>query len=208
LPSQQLWQAAAPEGDDVYADIGRRAIPYRAPTWSWVSVDLFDDMRVCSAYISYDNAHSVIDASGKIDERFGVLEGACTVEGANPYGCVTDGYLRVHGAVIATTLCYKEYGIFTTDDDASDYDWWLLIPGPFKKERIHFEYDIRNHGDQDIPEGSTIYAMLIGVSIENLGYAILLSPSGTKFGKFERVSIITIDKKAFTGAGEMTLDIV
>ncbi|KAF4628861.1 hypothetical protein G7Y89_g9289 [Cudoniella acicularis] len=213
-----LWKVNYAPGERLYdrETISTRAYPYRAPTWSWASVDMVD-YRPCSVWIGYDWAVRVWD---NIDERFEVLEWKCDVAGANPYGCVTDGHLLVTGAALTTTLCYNGTRSSSIDENTDleheewadldlIFDWHLeMHDKSFKHFAFYyFDYDIRDEGPSYIPEGATIIALLIGLEGRQ-GYAIILTPSKRSAGKYERIGIILVDIEDFESAEEMVLHII
>ena len=228
-----LWQHVK-SPMKLHSDFGCRAMPYRAPTWSWASIDLPVESSNCDSHISYSHSHDITE----IDKRFKVLEASCDVAGANPYGCVTSGYLRVQGAVIVTKLCSRRAtehknsserkrkrgdgrsveigGEAKRTGDKGNYDCWLNIPESFETSMYmaSFDFDISAEGDQYIPDGCTIFALLVGrstVDVENIDYSILLIVVKRNPKTFERIGLLCLLKDAdrvYEGAEEMTLDII
>jgi hypothetical protein len=190
-----VWRAdfAPEEGHylENIADVGTRADPYRAPTWSWASIDLIAD-RACSKWISYQFAYDQVE-SGLfwVDERFKLLGFKCDTAGANPYGRVTGGHLLVKGAVIVMTFTYDGFYDMAEHGDGSYY----------------FDFNIFEKGNTYISEGENVIALLVGGQGQNCS-AILLVPAKKEFGKYERVGIAGMEEKDFKLAEEMVIDIV
>jgi hypothetical protein len=127
-----LWW---PEWRSLGVPISRRAKPYRAPTWSWASVDFPDEPLIRylstgrSSHISYGFGWWRYGESF-VEERFTLLEATCQVNGANPFGCVVYGHILAREAVIATTLQYKDGDERRIDlKNLQQYPFGLSIPG-------------------------------------------------------------------------------
>jgi hypothetical protein len=191
IARELLWRADhAPEEDhylENIADVGTRADPYRAPTWSWASIDLIAD-RACSKWISYQFAY---DKGLWVDERFKVLGYKCDTTGANPYGCVTGGHLLVEGAVIVMTFTYE----------------WFYDMAEYGDGSYYFDFNIFEKGNTYIPETGNVIALLVGGQGQDCS-AILLVPAKKEFGKYESVGIAGMKEKDFKLAEEMVVDIV
>jgi len=145
-----LWRVDFEPREDMDARHSVRANSYRAPTWSWASIDLVEN-RPCSVWIGYGflAPHFELDV---LDKRFEVLDWKCDISGSNPYGCVMDGHLLVKGAALATTLFYD--GSRTDSDDEYEvhlmfpytpYDWHLDIQPNL--DLFYYDFDIRGEGD-------------------------------------------------------------
>ena len=88
------------------------------------------------------------------------------------------------------------------------YPFGLSIPG--STNYYFFDFNVRDKGDDRIPEGSTILAILVASRVHFPGtdYAVLLVASKRKPGKFERAGILEAKDRPFAGAEVMTLDII
>jgi hypothetical protein len=198
----------------------RRAKPYRAPTWSWASIDLSDEpladrpSTTFNSYISYQFADSVSRSNDSgASGRFTVLEADCQVHGANPYGRVMSGHILARGPIIATILHYKDRDERKRYRNTwRQYPFGLTISNSASRNNYWFDFNVRDEGDEHIPEGSTILAMFITSTKYGFGYvtdfAILLVASKRKPGKYERVGILEAEDRLFVGAEVMTLDII
>ena len=187
-----LWRTdyAPGEPDDLenISDVGTRADPYRAPTWSWASVELITE-RPCSRWVSYNFAYEKRGGQW-IDERFEVLDCRCEIMGSNPYGRVIGGNLHLKGAIMVMTFNYDVF--------------YKLI---HKDTSWYFDFDVFDKDNAYIADDETIIAMLVGVQEDDCS-AILLIPARKEAGKYERVGIVGKRFKDFEGAEEMEVDII
>jgi hypothetical protein len=93
---------------------GRRASPYRAPTWSWASIDAFtnledDSKELVPASVSYQDAKSGA-LYFVLDKDFRVLDAKCTAKTENNvYGEVIAGVLRVEGKAFTPLWCKSSW---------------------------------------------------------------------------------------------------
>ncbi|MCJ1458426.1 hypothetical protein MMC28_008798 [Mycoblastus sanguinarius] len=84
---------------------------YRAPSFSWASV---------KGSITYDSVF--LDNTSLLgDIRISVLDAQCTIEGLNPTGVVSDGFLRLSGLVQRTTMKGRKLS-----KGEAAYSWKLL----------------------------------------------------------------------------------
>jgi hypothetical protein len=87
---------------------GRRCDPYRAPSWSWASIEILDSkIYPFAACIPYE---MVIDKGFVPDLCLKILEAESTATTESPYGQVTGGRLRVQGASMPVSLTYAVRG--------------------------------------------------------------------------------------------------
>jgi hypothetical protein len=103
LPRSLCWRVKNFASDNFLTQ-ERRRTPYRAPSWSWVSVELVDAKDdPFAACICYDfvHEHEVIS-----DSRFKILEAKCVAAASSPYGQVINGKLRAEGVLMPISLTY------------------------------------------------------------------------------------------------------
>ncbi|KAF7956969.1 hypothetical protein EAE96_004292 [Botrytis aclada] len=98
LPSDLCWWFKVTEDDCVPS----RAKPYRAPTWSWASVD-FEGSR-CSPVFYHSNSGEKFEQSAKFCIRHASTQMAPSVVKTNTFGSVSDGLLRIKGILIAAQI--------------------------------------------------------------------------------------------------------
>jgi len=111
LPLQLIWRT--------YPSSSRRAVPYRAPSWSWASVD-------SSIWFYYDDAD-------KVDSISTIIEASSESEGLDPRGRVSSAVIVMKGPsidAVATnvdknppllTVCSDDL-IFTVALDLSPFE--------------------------------------------------------------------------------------
>lgn len=163
------------------ADSGTKPPEYRAPSWSWASLDgkirwpLRCDLRECSTYCS-------------------ILDAQTTLFGLDPYGAVKDGFIKVRGLV-------QEMGVSKVVRTDSRHDWSLCHEG---QEIGHASLDIEEI--DRVQDRSTVYHAILMVGCRkhgesNLtGRGLLLkktgrSPDGSE--KYERLGIFTLSPGTF-----------
>jgi len=97
--SDLLWQVSPSLRDGISDYNGniwgfsllRTMSTYRAPTFSWASIDS-EVKNICDEF----NTDSQIDAV--------ILDAQCTLKGANPFGEVTGGYIRLESAMVKANI--------------------------------------------------------------------------------------------------------
>ncbi len=95
LPSQLLWFVI---GDEPAKSLPSRPRPYRAPSWSWASVDA----EVIGVYAKYDGLFVT------------VLDAGVTPVGADSTGQIKDGFIRLNGRIFPAELDPMLNGIHFT----------------------------------------------------------------------------------------------
>ncbi|TGO09991.1 hypothetical protein BTUL_0148g00260 [Botrytis tulipae] len=123
-----------------------RAKPYRAPTWSWASVD-FEGESPCSPVVYHSNFGEKFEQSAKFCIRHASTQIAPLVLGISAYGSVCDGLLRIRCILIAAQIFTHPYlevdARHTTqfleadalDEDYDPYFWpnvYLDVQGSFE----------------------------------------------------------------------------
>lgn len=97
LPQALLWRSTYPEKRNRYdAFEPRRPAEYRAPTWSWASLD--GRITYNSQYLDA-SLHLELDPDFE-DVPFRVITCYTDLQGRNPLGAVKAGVLRVIGRII------------------------------------------------------------------------------------------------------------
>ncbi|TGO26059.1 hypothetical protein BPAE_0067g00310 [Botrytis paeoniae] len=142
LPSDLCWWVKVIEGHCVPS----RAKPYRAPTWSWASVD-FEGESPCSPVVYHSNFGEKFEQSAKFSIRHAATQMAPSVVGRSVYGSVCDGLMRIRCILIAAQIFTHPYlevdARHTTqfleadalDEDYDPYFWpnvYLDVQGSFK----------------------------------------------------------------------------
>ncbi|KAM0134427.1 hypothetical protein ACHAO1_005639 [Botrytis cinerea] len=142
LPSDLCWWVKVIEGHCVPS----RAEPYRAPTWSWASVD-FDGESPCSPVAYHSNFGKKFEQSKNFRIRRAETQLATSDVGKYTYGSVCGGLLRIKGILIAAQIFIHPYleadarhTIQFLEADALDDDYYpcfwpnvyLDVQGSFK----------------------------------------------------------------------------
>lgn len=80
-----------------------RSLKYRAPSWSWMSLDS-DGVEHVGFEIIEDDPPDLSHCYNLVE----ILETDVTLEdAADPYGPVTDGHIKLRGTVIASTISFQ-----------------------------------------------------------------------------------------------------
>ncbi len=98
MPSALLWRTKN-ENYVPGRDVPRRPSQYRAPTWSWASVE--GDATYESQMLDHGGAR---DSSRKAECDFGKFQVRGTAEGQDITGAVSKGNIRLSDSVIVATL--------------------------------------------------------------------------------------------------------
>ncbi|KAF5874194.1 putative heterokaryon incompatibility protein [Botrytis fragariae] len=142
LPSDLCWWVKVIEGNCVPS----RAKPYRAPTWSWASVD-FEGESPCSPVVYHSNFGEKFEQSAKFCIRYAATQIAPPAVGRSVYGSVCDGLIRIRCILIAAQIFTHPYLEFDArhtiqfleadalDEDYDPYFWpnvYLDVQGSFE----------------------------------------------------------------------------
>ncbi|KAF7916483.1 hypothetical protein EAE99_009665 [Botrytis elliptica] len=142
LPSDLCWWVKVIEDHCVPS----RAKPYRAPTWSWASVD-FEEKSPCSPVVYHSNFGEKFEQSTKFCIHHAATQMAPSAVGKYVYGPVCDGLIRIRCILIAAQIFTHPYLEFdarhTTqfleadalDEDYDPYFWpnvYLDVQGSFE----------------------------------------------------------------------------
>ncbi|PVH84608.1 HET-domain-containing protein [Cadophora sp. DSE1049] len=103
LPLSLLWEAH-----------GKRAVPYRAPSWSWASIDT---SSAGSSLVS----ESTLDSKASTPSRtFAIVkEASCETGVADPTGAVSGGCLTITGPTVDIVAIARELA----NEYESPFDW-------------------------------------------------------------------------------------
>ncbi|KAI9639995.1 hypothetical protein NHQ30_011554 [Ciborinia camelliae] len=102
------WYVAVSEN----LGIPSRAKPYRAPTWSWASVDFYDgSSRSPTVYHSYIQKSfeqftrfTIRYAETQLDVKYSFCHGQSGILDIDPYGAVSGGTLRIRGVLLEARI--------------------------------------------------------------------------------------------------------
>jgi hypothetical protein len=165
---------------------------YRAPTFSWASIE---------GFVSYDGTRT-----RKVSETdAAVLEAWCILEGANPFGEVTDGRIRLEAAMVQASVTVED------DDDTTATNFWFpvscrgrdltmtadlpLVECLAQTESGGYERTLKRASAKDVLLGSVI-APIFCVSLFHMEdderMVLVVGRSSTKPGAFERLGVIRV----------------
>jgi hypothetical protein len=162
---------------------------YRAPSWSWASVDgrinwpYWRASSLCSKCILY----------------WTVLDAQTTPVGLDPYGAVQDGFLKVRGIL-------EDVKVMQFIREGSQHSWRLT----YREEQIGYvnldieSEDIRLHWRENIYQ-----AIIVAKCITSIR-GLLLEKNGRKRDnndEFERVGTFTLFSSVIPGEGSSSLDV-
>lgn len=179
LPSQLLWHVDNCRQIDNTASV--RPEKYRAPSWSWASVDGV----ISTGKFSDDGV--IVD----------VLEVSITPATADPTGLVKSGFLRLRGVLKELQLKRHEF--------LNNY-WWMTVNGVDIRKQGEKEWERMGpivHLDVDEPESSlaaTKYCVPVRIPSEynTLIIGLILETTGCTSGQFRRIGIFqAIDEELY-----------
>lgn len=142
LPSDLCWWVEVIEGHCAPS----RAKPYRAPTWSWASVD-FEGESPCRSVVYHSNFGEKFEQSAKFCVRYAATHMAPLIVKRSAYGSVCGGLIRIKCILIAAQIFthpYLEVDARHTiqfleadalDEDYDPYFWpnvYLDVQGSFE----------------------------------------------------------------------------
>ena len=91
-----LWMSSATWNEDMQNT--QRSRPYRAPSWSWASMD---GQITWSTHWNCTNWRSVL---GRSEPAFRFLDADIITSGDNPHGCIVKAILTVYGKAVPVTF--------------------------------------------------------------------------------------------------------
>ncbi|KAI1764386.1 hypothetical protein GGR53DRAFT_493968 [Hypoxylon sp. FL1150] len=160
---------------------------YRAPTFSWASVD-------CAVKFQ------VPDPSHDVAVETTVLDAQCTVDGLNPFGRVSDGYAVLRGPLlqveIATRPLRSNYGTYILKHDGVGVGFKPDLPLAVDcSDSSNVEARVRRATVEDSPHvrfrGVSVWCLSLLRSCDNSTRAVLvLGRSARVPHAFERLGLI------------------
>jgi hypothetical protein len=153
---------------------------YRAPSWSWASLDgritwplwrVFLSCSKCSMYCT-------------------VLDAQTTPVGLDPYGAVKDGFLKVRGVI-------EEMKVMWVSGDKSKHPWRLYYKGgEIGNVNLDIESDASQvHGRENIYQALLVAQCKMCEGSKTLIRGLLLEKNGRKrenYDEFERVGTFAL----------------
>ncbi|KAI1379041.1 heterokaryon incompatibility protein-domain-containing protein [Hypoxylon crocopeplum] len=158
---------------------------YRAPTWSWASVDCPIEFRS-------------IPRNDDIEIEVTVVDAQCTVNGLNPFGRVSDGYVLLRGPLIQAQLSTRplrrNYGSYLLKQDniAVEFkpDLPLALDSPTAEPRVRRATSADDQHGQF--QGVSVWCLsLIRSRDGSVREVMVLGLSARVPGAYERLGLIS-----------------
>lgn len=218
LPQELLWTAhisRLPEHRYV------RSRPYRAPTWSWASLDIVrnSDQRVELGggaivfqsillpgrrykYLEEDSPEYILDSRFHIDSAW------CEVLGKNPYGRVSAGELTFRAAYVVPNRVQFCPGLLECNYHLS-FD--SCLDTEFEESKGMLRSDLETAADY--PDAKNIVCILMYQTKHRHEFGdmcFVIKPSRETPGKYERMGVMDCPKDVyfFVDAKEGTFHII
>lgn len=167
-----------------------RRFPYRAPTWSWASLDNLSSPKDShqGARVTYAFTQSM-----QQDNRLSVVDACVHTQGKNPFGAVEKGgYIILEAAFL--TPCKAE--IETQENMIDEIESTLLLRFEGHEQEVRVEPDIAFTslpiGMSAPPYGASELRWLILGKEEKKHFGLLLVTSRGQKDVFERVGMARI----------------
>ncbi|OAP59099.1 hypothetical protein AYL99_06397 [Fonsecaea erecta] len=195
LVEDLLW-ASAPHLESPH--LARRLVEYRAPSFSWASVD-----TQIQPFVDRE------DPNVRLSPYITITQTSCTVFGANPLGAVTGGFIDVCGPVVEATLVaperYKfEYYLVTrsgatTVGVAPDS---LLVQDPIEDDAGLLRGMVRRgrEGESYKPFKAPVWCLSVGGHSQGCISGLVLTGSARVPGDFERIGYFSCGNDWLVGA--------
>jgi hypothetical protein len=189
VATQLFWQVS---GD------ARRPAEYRAPSWSWMSVD---------GQISIEHVYQLNQREVVLE----VLEMQVTTTGLDEFvGPITDGLLAVRGMLIRATMTYDEQ----TEEaslvvNGNKVDWWMSWDVEFGtgKERQLYCLPLRKSHYGNSYDGLFLVAVPLNRgTYQRWGYFSAFQLGGGEFERAEKLN--ESEYQEFDGASKYTISIM
>ncbi|KAK4188745.1 heterokaryon incompatibility protein-domain-containing protein [Podospora australis] len=188
LPRALLWRP--------WGDIGRRVVPYRAPSWSWVSIE----HQQLGNHVYPRNTRWGDPLEGLMNTYATIIEAQCTPKGKDPMGAVVDGFIKLSAPLV-------QVQVIQTDTLTSHVELRPLMVDVECTKSSFGALDYLVTVDEDM---EMLYVLLIGEC--NDGYAtvmgLILRPTDLAANRFERVGYIFEGKAMVKYAIQSVVELV
>ena len=177
----------------------RRAQKYRAPTWSWASVDGAvigpPFKRTTSDVVDAKNLSMTFDPIGFRKDAFQFLEGKIAPLSGNQYGSLQAAYLTIKARLASAEMHYFN------PIDSKNEPWYCFVigrdPGQRLTDGFHADYAFFEPGSHHVPSGHPVHFLQLsymGAKDEESQYQMLvLIQSKTALNLYERIGLISED---------------
>jgi hypothetical protein len=162
-----------------------RPSSYRAPTWSWASVEAPIQHLECLGYAKAEFTATVVAVS-------------CTTEGLDSRGRVSSGYLKLQGPVV-----YCKSAAFTVRDGSSlqesDTCVELRVHNPAEKCELDIPLSMTRNPPAKVSSGQDLTLLRISTTVALVLREVIDIP-----GAYRRVGIfwMTEPEQCFAGSSE------
>ncbi|EON61245.1 hypothetical protein W97_00458 [Coniosporium apollinis CBS 100218] len=179
-----LWRAGS-YGISEKHDLRPRPEKWRAPTWSWASVD--------SAVMTRSAAYNRWNDDGRgMTSCIDVLAVNCIPAGDDITGELSSGYAVLRGSIMAG--CFRSF--------AHGYEWGYIAKGGYETE---FSPDYRFDVDDDsrVQNGDRVFCLRIATHNPKIGrssdHFLVLRKKRGMIGTFERIGLmmLAVDDNGF-----------
>jgi hypothetical protein len=186
LVSDLQWDTSANEHPET-----RSLDSYRAPTFSWASLE------VCAGYPYHFNAPSFrCDAT--------VINADCSAAGLDPFGAVKDGFIELEGYVFGerTISCqdveWPGDGSIDLPQPEPWFPWYKIVVNldvPLGEENSDGKHTARRlrPGEDFKPFHAPVWLILLGCKIDGTPVALVLGLSLRVDGAYERLGIVYLN---------------
>jgi len=185
-----LWRSNLLKGLQwVVADgIKCRRPPYRAPSWSWASLDQLSSTETMhyGTRVSYKFTESAVQ-----DNRLTLVNAEVSGRGKNPYGTVSGGALVLKAAFLTPCAAEIETEPSWVDEDFADSVLLLEFEGHENKTRVEPDIAFTSLplGISQAPYNARQLRWLVLSKIGNRHYGLLLKPLEGQEDVYERVGL-------------------
>lgn len=219
LPQELLWTAHIAKINPKHRYV--RSHPYRAPTWSWASLDV---IRISDHKVEFggggivfqtiwlpDRRYKYLEEDSPeyvLDGRFRIERAWCEVLGKNPYGRVSAGELVLQAAFAVPNQIEFCPGILKCN---YHLNFEGFSDAEFEQSRGMLQSDLDSVAD--CPDAKDIVCILIYQTKQRHNFGdtcLVLKPSREILGKYERMGVMDCPKDVdfFADAREETFRII
>jgi hypothetical protein len=163
-------------------------VVYRAPTWSWASVEQLSSLATMhhGARVTY-----VFTQSAEQDNRLILVSAGVSGLGKNPYGTICNGALVLKAAFLIPSAAEIETESSWVDEGSTDSVLLLQFDGHANKVRVDpdIAFPSMPEGTSKVSYDARQLRWLVLSKIENRHYGLLLKPLDVKQKVYERVGL-------------------
>ncbi|KIX95813.1 uncharacterized protein Z520_08521 [Fonsecaea multimorphosa CBS 102226] len=198
-----LW-ASGPHLESPH--LARRLNEYRAPSFSWASVDTqiqpFEERE---------------GENVELSPHISIAQTSCTVSGLNPLGAVTDGFIDLCGPVAEATLVaptryeFEYHLVMTSGTTAVGISPdSLLVQDPVEDTTVSQQGTVRRgkEGESYNPFKARVWCLVVAGHSHGCISGLVLTKSLRVPGAYERIGYFSCGNDWLTGANKQEIRIV